>query len=107
MRKSEQTAEQTRRGTDKRIRKASVLFVVICTVILLSVCVLNHRYTEERILSLTMQTQALEDQIRDERAEQIELEGREAIQRSDAYRIRLARDQFHLIRDYETLYVVE
>ena len=108
MRKSEQSVRNTEgRRTKIRRRKASVLFVVACTVILLSVCVLNHRYTEGQILDLTMQTQALEDQIRDERALQIELEGREAVLRSDAYRVRLARDQFHLIRDYEVLYVVE
>ena len=108
MRKSEQTVRNTEgRRTKIRGRKASVLFVVVCTLILLSVCILNHRYTEDQIRALTIETQALEDQIRDERAAQIELEGRQAVLRSDAYRVRLARDQFHLIRDYEVLYVVE
>ncbi len=108
MRKREQAVHETAaRKTKFRVRKASVLFVVVCTLILLSVCILNHRYTEDQIRALTIETQALEDQIRDERAAQIELEGRQAVLRSDAYRVRLARDQFHLIRDYEVLYVVE
>lgn len=85
---------------------STVLFVTLASAFLL-LCTWKMHSMKEGNAALDAQIAALEEAIIEEKNLQLDERVRQAYYESDAYKEKIAREQFNLIYPGETLYVVE
>ena len=100
-------AERKKRKMPKiRVLLSTVLFVTLAAVFLM-LCTWKMRSMSAGNADLDAQIQALQEAIVEEKNQQLEERVRQSYYESDAYKEKVAREQFNLIYEGETLYILK